>query len=152
MTSIFTHSAMMGGKWIPLSQYKPKVTLIVNTASLCSFTASNIHQLNELQRTYGPRGFTVLAFPCAQFANQEPLSPDGLKAWTADNAITFPVFDRVNVVLSKPDVHPLFEVLQRELGPIRWNYTKFLCDRSGTPMKKFQPVSLSLESEIEKYL
>lgn len=135
--SVFTFSVARQGVLVPLASYTGNVILIVNTASRCSFTAANIEALNEVQRLSEPRGFTILAFPCAQFANQEPLSDSEITAWKDDMAITFPVFDKTNVKGKRAD--PLFSMLQERLGKAHWNYTKYLCDRSGNPVKRLDP-------------
>nr|CCC96073.1 unnamed protein product [Trypanosoma congolense IL3000] len=137
--SVFSHLALMDGSPVPLAKYGGNVTIIVNTASLCSFAASNIRHLTQMQRSWGTRGFTILAFPCSQFANQEPKSAEEISSWVASSGINFPVFDKVKV--SGPDAHPLFKGLQSSLGPIRWNYTKFVCSRAGMPYAKFHPTS-----------
>ncbi|KAG5490184.1 hypothetical protein JKF63_00303 [Porcisia hertigi] len=137
MASIFTYSAVQGGKTILLQKYSGYVTLLVNTASQCSFTPMNIDMLNRVQETYGPRKFTVLAFPCHQFANQEPLSNAEIAQWSQDLGLLFPVFDRINV--KNPSADPLFQLLRAQQGAPMWNYTKYLCDRSGVPCRKLEP-------------
>ncbi|GET93382.1 glutathione peroxidase, putative [Leishmania tarentolae] len=137
MTSIFSYSAVQNGKTILLQKYSGYATLIVNVASRCSLASVNIEMLNEVQQVYGPRRFTVLAFPCAQFANQEPLSNTEIVQWCEDLGLLFPVFDRVNVKGSSAD--PLFQMLRAQQGAPMWNYTKYLCDRSGLPLRKLEP-------------
>ncbi|KAG5464876.1 hypothetical protein LSCM4_00321 [Leishmania orientalis] len=137
MASIFAYSAVQGGKPVSLQKYSGYVTLIVNVASRCSLTSFNMEILNGVQQAYNPRRFTVLAFPCAQFANQEPLSNAEIAQWCKDIGLLFPVFDRVNV--KGPSADPLFQMLRAQQGALAWNYTKYLCDRSGVPRRKLEP-------------
>lgn len=150
--SIFSYSVSQQGAAVALSKYTNQVTLIVNTASQCSFAANNIILLNQVQLQNSKAGFTVLAFPCAEFANQEPLSDAELCAWRRNLGILFPVFDRVCV--KPPKVDPLFGLLQEHLGRVRWNYTKYLCNRAGTPIQKLGPsCSLpELQAAVERLL
>ncbi|EKG03559.1 glutathione peroxidase, putative [Trypanosoma cruzi] len=149
-STVFAYSALMGGKSVALSNYTGRVTVVVNTASLCSFANSSLQQLTHVQETYGPRGFTILAFPCAQFANQEPKSNEEIAVWAQTCGLNFPLFDKVKV--KGPDAHPLFQMLQASLGPIRWNYTKFICDREGIPLVKLDSSSFfeELRRSIEQ--
>ncbi|EPY24336.1 glutathione peroxidase [Strigomonas culicis] len=152
MTTVFSYTVARGGHPVALSRFTNEVTLIVNTASQCSFTNYNIHLLNDLQKAYESKHFTVLAFPCAQFGGQEPLSNDGLAQWVEQQRICFPVFDRVS--LKGKGVHPLFQMLQRELGSAKWNYTKFLCSRDGIPHAKYDPAAThsTIARVIEQFL
>lgn len=137
MTSIFAYSAAQEGKTILLQRYTGCVTLIVNVASRCSFTTANLEMLNEVQQTYGSRKFTVLGFPCSQFANQEPLSNAEIAQWRQERPVLFPVFDKINV--KGPQADPLFQMLRAQQGAPVWNYTKYLCDRGGVPVRKLEP-------------
>ncbi|ESL11241.1 glutathione peroxidase [Trypanosoma rangeli SC58] len=141
--TVFAYSALIGGKSVALSKYTGCVTVIVNTASLCSFGPASLQQLIQLQRVYESRRVTVLGFPCAQFANQEPKSSEELVEWKQTWGVNFPLFDKVKV--KGPDAHPLFQMLQTSLGPIRWNYTKFVCDCEGIPRVKLNVSSSSEE-------
>ncbi|RNF00972.1 glutathione peroxidase [Trypanosoma conorhini] len=142
-SAVFAYSALLDGKSVALSKYTGLVTVIVNTASLCSFSAASLQQLTQLQREYGPRGVAVLGFPCAQFANQEPKSREELVEWAQARELNFPLFDKVQV--KGPHAHPVFRMLQASLGPIRWNYTKFVCDHEGIPRVK---LDASCASEV----
>lgn len=137
MTSVFSYTATQGGMSVALKQYSGYATLIVNTASRCSFTPMNIELLNSVQQTYGSQKFTVLAFPCSQFAGQELPTNAEIQKWREEMGLLFPVFDKVQVKGGNAD--PLYRMLQSQLGSIRWNYTKFLCTRNGTPQKKTGP-------------
>lgn len=143
MNSIFSFTAEKSGRTIALKEFNRNVALIVNTASLCSFTQSNIAILNQVYTDFAHKGFAVLAFPCSQFANQEPLMPDELTRWASDLAIKFPVFDPIYI--KGTNTHPLYAMLQRELGRVRWNYTKYICDRNGIPYRKLDAAASSSE-------
>ena len=118
-----------------LGDYGDKVVLVVNVASKCGLTPQ-YEQLEELQRTYGDRGFTVLGFPCNQFMGQEPGSMDEILDYCATNwGVTFPVFDKVKVNGGK--AAPLYKALKKaddvegNGGRIRWNFEKFIVTPRG---------------------
>ncbi len=126
-----------------LAQYRDKVLLIVNTASQCGFTPQ-LSALEELYQKYSSRGFYVLGFPCNQFGKQEPGSSDDIAAFCKQNyGVTFPLFAKVNV--NGKDAHPLFAHLKEQqpglMGSkaIKWNFTKFLVNRTGTVTHRFAP-------------
>ena len=100
--------------------------------------------MEELHRTYGARGFEVLAFPCNQFGGQEPGTAEEIASFCSTTFdVTFPVFGKVDV--NGADADPLFERLKAEapglLGSkaIKWNFTKFLIDRSGRAVRRYAP-------------
>jgi glutathione peroxidase len=131
--------------------------LIVNTASACGFTPQ-YSGLEALHRKLSPRGFSVLGFPCNQFGSQEPGDARQIEQFCAGNyAVTFPMFDKIDV--NGDNAHPLFQHLKREkaglLGAsIKWNFTKFLVDRSGKVVARHAPTARpeSLTREIEGLL
>ena len=108
--------------------------LIVNTASACGFTPQ-YRGLQQLYQALSPRGFAVLGFPCNQFGAQEPGDASAIGEFCTSNyAITFPMFAKIDV--NGASAHPLYNYLKSAksglLGPsIKWNFTKFLVDRSG---------------------
>ena len=127
----------------PLARYAGSVVLVVNTASKCGFTPQ-LEGLQALQESYGDQGFTVLGFPCNQFANQEPGTADEIAGFCSDRySVTFPMFDKVEV--NGADTHPLYAWLKEAApgilgsGMIKWNFTKFLLDRSGQPVVRYAP-------------
>jgi len=131
------------GQDTPLARFAGQVLLVVNTASKCGFTPQYTG-LEALYRELGPRGFSVLAFPCNQFGQQEPGDDREIAAFCHDNFdITFPVFAKIEV--NGPAAHPLFDWAKRErrgfLGSrsIKWNFTKFLIDREGHCVARFAP-------------
>ncbi len=135
MAGIYEFKAKsLAGEDIPLKRFEGQVLLIVNTASACGFTPQ-YRGLEALYQTLHPRGFSVLGFPCNQFGNQEPGDAKQIEQFCSTNfAISFPMFAKIDV--NGGNAHPLFDYLKREkaglLGPsIKWNFTKFLVDRSG---------------------
>ncbi len=141
-----------------LGDYKGKVLLIVNTASKCGFTPQ-YQGLEELYRSYKDRGLVVLAFPCNQFAGQEPGSHDEIRAFCSSlYDVSFPLFAKIEV--NGKYTHPLYQYLKGEkpgvlgTGAIKWNFTKFLVDRSGQVVKRYGPAEKpeSLVRDIEELL
>lgn len=140
------------------SDYQGKVLLIVNTASQCGFTPQ-YQALETLYRRYQNQGFAVLAFPCNQFGHQEPGSdPEIQEFCTARYDVSFPVFAKIEV--NGGHAHPLYGFLKNEkpgvLGSkgIKWNFTKFLVDRSGRVVKRYAPTNKPelLAGDIEQLL
>jgi glutathione peroxidase len=163
MTSVHAFSCKLAsGELVPLSRYAGKSLLIVNTASLCGFSHSNMQGLNELQSMYDRphvkdmkyRGrLMVLAFPCNQFAAQEPKSACEVRAWaTASYGTTYPIFDKVDV--KGPNADPLWKFLGQELGAPKWNFNKYLIDPAGRPVKRFNPATTpeNLKGDIDSVL
>ena len=140
-----------------LAEYDGKTVLVVNVASKCGLTPQ-YEQLEELQRTYGDRGFQVVGFPCNQFGAQEPGGAAETAACTLSYGVSFPVLRKVEV--NGAGAEPLFVHLKREkrgfLGTeaIKWNFTKFLVDREGTVVDRFAPTTkpAELEKRIEALL
>jgi glutathione peroxidase len=141
-----------------LDTWRGKVLLIVNTASKCGFTPQ-YEGLEQLHRDYGDRGFEVLAFPCNQFGGQEPGDAAEIANFcTLTYDVTFPVFAKIDVNGTGAD--PLFERLKADapgvLGSkaIKWNFTKFLVDRSGNVVRRYAPTTKpeDIEADIEKLL
>ncbi|QIK74884.1 glutathione peroxidase [Nocardioides piscis] len=158
MTTIEDFSARaIDGTETDLSAYAGQVVLVVNTASQCGLTGQ-YKGLQELQDEYGDQGFTVLGFPCDQFANQEPGDEDEIATFCERNfGVDFPLFAKVDV--NGKDAHPLFEWLRSEKGGllggrIKWNFTKFLVGRDGTVISRHSPTTepAKLAKEIEKAL
>jgi len=148
----------MDGQDKLLGDYKGKVLLIVNTASKCGFTPQ-YQGLEDLYRRYQDQGFVVLAFPCNQFAHQEPGSESEIQQFCTTNYdVSFPVFAKIEV--NGANAHPLYHYLKDEkpgvLGTkaIKWNFTKFLVDRSGHVVKRYAPADKpeSLIEDIEQLL
>lgn len=126
-----------------LSAHRGKVLLIVNVASKCGFTPQ-YEGLEALHRRYADKGFEVIGFPCNQFGAQEPGNPEEIASFcklTYD--VTFPLLGKIDV--NGPNAAPIYKHLKKEapglLGSeaIKWNFTKFLVDRSGKVVKRYAP-------------
>ena len=145
------------GKEISMDAYKGKVVLVVNTASKCGLTPQ-YEGLEKLYQKYQEQGLVILGFPCNQFANQEPGSEEQISEVCHINyGVTFPMFAKVEV--NGDNAHPIFKYLTNKLKglfnkKVKWNFTKFLIDAQGTPVKRFAPVTKpeKLEKDIEKLL
>ena len=144
MASIYDFEAQqIGGKTVPLAQFRGKPLLIVNTASACGFTPQ-FAGLEELHRQYGERGLVVLGFPCNQFGAQDPGSNEEIASFCQLNyGVSFPMMAKIDV--NGPQAHPLYRWLTAEapglLGSkgIKWNFTKFLVGKDGTVLKRYAP-------------
>ena len=150
----------MDGKSVSLSQYKGKVLLVVNTATKCGFTPQ-YKELQEIYDEFSAKGFEVLDFPCNQFGSQAPGSIDEIHEFcTGKYETTFPQFDKIDVNGAGAD--PLFVFLKGQQpyknrggkmkmiekisksveapDDVRWNFTKFLVDKDGKVIARFEPV------------
>jgi glutathione peroxidase len=126
-----------------LSLYKGKVVLIVNVASQCGLTPQ-YKALQSLYETYGPKGLVALGFPANNFKSQEPGTNAEIKQFCALNyGVTFPMFAKISV--AGADIDPLYAFLTGKAtnpgfaGPIVWNFTKFVLDRQGRVVARFEP-------------
>jgi glutathione peroxidase len=158
VTMIYDLQAPMpGGALQPLGDYRGKVLLIVNTASKCGFTPQ-YKELEALYRDYRERGFEILAFPCNQFGAQEPGDAAEIANFCSlTYDVSFPLTAKVDVNGSGAD--PVWQLLKKEQGgllgsSIKWNFTKFLVDRSGKVVSRHAPTTKpeALRSEIEALL
>ena len=143
---------------MPLSDYRGKPMLIVNTASKCGFTPQ-YEGLEKLYEQHKDKGLVVLGFPCNQFGAQEPGSEEEIGAFCEANyGVTFPMFAKINV--NGSDAHPLYTFLKGEKGGIlgtkniKWNFTKFLVNRDGAVVGRFAPATKpdAIEQAIAKVL
>ncbi|MFD9626327.1 glutathione peroxidase [Peribacillus muralis] len=171
----------INGKEVPLEEFKGDVLIIVNTASECGFTPQ-YEDLQKLYDRYKDKGLNILGFPCNQFGGQEPGKNEEVETFCQLNyGVSFPLFNKVDVRGSQ--AHPLFQYLTdqapftgldnkpgdgkmmqamlQEHHPefmkddsIKWNFTKFLIDRDGNVVKRFESVEapFEMESDIEKLL
>jgi len=126
-----------------LAEQKGKVALMVNVASKCGLTPQ-YEGLEKIYEQYRDRGFTVLGFPCNQFLEQEPGTPDEIAEFCQVNyGVQFPIFEKIEV--NGDDKHPLYAELEKTAddeghsGDIRWNFEKFLVDGDGKVVKRFSP-------------
>ena len=147
----------LAGEEVPLRRFEGQVLLIVNTASACGFTPQ-YRGLEALYREYTPKGFAVLGFPCNQFGGQEPGTASEIGAFCIGKYdVTFPMFAKIEV--NGTDAHPLYKFLKGEksgllVSAIKWNFTKFLADRSGRVVSRHAPTTTpeALKKEIEALL
>lgn len=141
------------GKDISMDLFKGKTVLVVNTASKCGLTPQ-FEGLEEMYKKYKEKDFVILGFPCNQFANQEPGDAKSISEGCMINyGVTFPMFSKVDV--NGADAHPIYKYLKKELGSIlgskiKWNFTKFLINPEGKPVKRFAPTTKP--EKIDKYL
>ncbi|XP_078150366.1 putative glutathione peroxidase 2 [Carex rostrata] len=146
------------GNDVSLSAYEGKVLLIVNVASKCGLTHSNYKEMNVLYEKYREKGFEILAFPCNQFAGQEPGSNEEIKETVCSRfKAEFPIFEKINV--NGKNTTPLYKYLKSQkagfLGSgIKWNFTKFLVGKNGAVVRRYSPNTLpsKIESDIQKQL
>jgi glutathione peroxidase len=135
-----------------LADYRGEALLIVNVASKCGNTPQYT-QLEELQKKYEGRGFSVLGFPCNQFGGQEPGTADEIESFCSLNyGVTFPVFEKIDV--NGPDRSPLYAELTEladasgKAGDVRWNFEKFLVSPGGKVVARFRPKVLPDAEEV----
>jgi glutathione peroxidase len=158
MPVVYDFSATsLDGEDIALKRYEGQVLLIVNTASKCGFTPQ-YQGLEALYRELSPRGFAVLGFPCNQFGAQEPGDAKQIAEFCETKyEVSFPMFAKIDV--NGSGAHPLYKYLKGEksglLGSsIKWNFTKFLVDRSGQVVARHAPTAApqGLKKDIEALL
>ncbi len=147
------------GKPVPLASYRGKVLLIVNVASKSIFTPQ-YQGLEALYQKYKDQGLVILAFPSDDFGKEEPDGNAAIKQFVGKFKVTFPMFAKIP--LAGEHMAPLYQFLTDKQanpntgGPIRWNFTKFLVDREGKVVERFEPDmtpdSPELAAAIEKAL
>ena len=157
---------LMGAEEICFDAFRDRILLIVNTASKCGFT-EEFGELEALYKKYQKDGLVILGFPCNQFREQDPESNEEIEKFCRTKYhVTFPMFEKVDV--KGPGIHPVFEYLTEQKGfsglnmdhplaekldnilrqenpayaqvpDIKWNFTKFLIDRKGAVVARFDP-------------
>jgi glutathione peroxidase len=169
------------GEEIALSQYEGKVLLIINTATQCGFTPQ-YDALQDLYEKYASEGLVILDFPCNQFGNQAPGTDEEIYSFCDSYyGVTFPIFSKIEV--NGDNAHPLYKYLvsqkgfagfakEHQLTPvldkmlsqadpdykndpsIKWNFTKFLIDRKGTVVERFEPTEdmFLVEDKVKELL
>jgi glutathione peroxidase len=140
------------GKSVDLSKYKGKVLLVVNVASKCGLTPQ-YEGLEATYRKYKDKGFEILAFPANEFGKQEPGTDAEIKEFcTGKYDVTFPVFSKI--VVKGEGIHPLYAFLTEKesnpkfAGPIGWNFAKFLVNRKGEVIARFEPRTAPSDKKI----
>ena len=158
-TSLFAASGVysftlnsIDGKPAPLADYKGKVVLMVNVASQCGYTPQYT-ALEAIYEKYKDQGFVILGFPANNFGAQEPGTNEEIKTFcTRKYNVTFPMYSKISV--KGADQAPLYAYLTKETGAgmtgdIKWNFTKFLVDRNGKVIQRFEPAVEPNSKEIE---
>lgn len=145
------------GKVVPLSNYKGKTVLVINTATQCGLTPQ-FDGLEQLHQKYKAQGLVLLGFPCNQFKSQEPETDASMEeACRINHGVTFQLTKKVDVNGDKTD--PVFKYLKNDLGgffgkKIKWNFTKFLIGPDGIPFKRYAPTTVParIEKDILKLM
>ncbi len=159
MTDVYELKAKtIDGADQPLDAYKGKTLLVVNVASKCGFTPQYTG-LEAMYRKYKDKGLVVLGFPCDQFGHQEPGNEQEIKNFCSlKYDVSFPLFAKVEV--NGTNTPPLYQYLKKEarglLGSeaVKWNFTKFLVDKTGKVVKRYAPTDTpaSIERDVAKIL
>lgn len=147
----------MNGTEVKMEEYKGKVILVVNTASKCGLTPQ-LKGLESMYEEYKDKGFEILGFPCNQFASQDPGTNKEISQFCLINyGVSFTMFEKIDV--NGKNAHPLYKFLKEKtkgvLGSeIKWNFTKFLIDRSGNVVKRYAPIVIpeNIKGDIEREL
>jgi glutathione peroxidase len=145
------------GRPVSLTAYRGKALLIVNTATHCGFTPQ-YKGLQDLYAAYQAKGLEILDFPCNQFGGQAPGSAEEIEEFcTLKYHTTFPQFAKIEV--NGPGADPLYVYLKERQGEnpgsnINWNFTKFLADKEGNVVKRYEPIQTpeAIEADIRKLL
>jgi glutathione peroxidase len=159
MSTLYDFEALtIEGKPAPLSTYKGKVVVVVNTASQCGLTPQ-YKGLQELYDKYHAQGLEILGFPCNQFGSQEPGTEKEIASFCETSfGVSFPMFSKIDV--NGDAAHPLYQWMKEEkpglLGSkdIKWNFGKFLINREGQVVERFAPTTspADMSGDIEKLL
>lgn len=159
MDTFFDFSAnKLNGQPAEMEDYKGKTILVVNTASQCGLTPQ-YEGLENLYKKHKDNGLVVLGFPCNQFGKQEKGTSEEIHEFCQVNyGVSFPMFEKIEV--NGKNAHPIFKYLKSELSggllgsAIKWNFTKFVIDKNGEPVKRFAPTTKpeAIEKFIEKIL
>jgi glutathione peroxidase len=140
------------GASVPLSAYKGKVVLLVNVASKCGYTPQYAG-LEKLYEKYKDKGFVIVGLPANNFGAQEPGSNDEIKTFCSRNYnVTFPMMSKISV--KGDDKTPLYQYLTdakaKTGGEIKWNFTKFLVDKNGNVINRFEPAVTPEAADLVK--
>jgi len=137
------------GKPLPLSSFRGKVLLLVNTASFCGNTPQ-YSELETMYERYQARGLEILAFPANNFGRQEPGTNEEIKSFCYTKySLTFPLFSKISV--KGGDKHPLYQYLTEQSpfpGEVEWNFQKYLVDRKGNIIARYHHRTKPLSDEI----
>jgi glutathione peroxidase len=146
----------LAGQPADLGQYKGHVVLVVNVASKCGFTPQYTG-LEALYNKYKGQGFFILGFPSNDFLHQEPGTPEEIQKFCTDKySVTFPLFEKVDVLKTLPTQSPVYQFLTAKFPEPSWNFCKYLIDRNGQVIQfypsKVKPEDAELTSAIEAAL
>ena len=144
MTTIYDFEAKkLNGQTISMKEYEGKTIVVVNTASKCGFTPQ-YEGLEKLYQQYKNQGLVILGFPCNQFGKQEAGTSDEIEEFCQINyGVSFPLFEKIEV--NGDNTHPIFKFLKSSVSnglfgrAIKWNFTKFIINNQGVPVKRFAP-------------
>jgi glutathione peroxidase len=148
----------ISGKETNMNDFEGKALIVVNTASKCGLTPQ-YEGLEQLYQKYKNDGLLILGFPCNQFGNQEPGNEQSISEGCLLNyGVSFPMFSKIDV--NGKNAHPIFKYLKKTLPGIfgtegiKWNFTKFIIDKNGKPVKRFSPWTnpRAMENDIIKIL
>ncbi len=134
----------LNGQEVSMDTFKDKTIIVVNTASKCGLTPQ-YEGLEALYQKYKDQGLVILGFPCNQFAQQEKGSSEEIQEFCSINyGVSFPMFAKVDV--NGDNAHPIFKYLKSKLGgwfcsAIKWNFTKFVINKDGKPVKRYSPMT-----------
>ncbi len=144
---------LLNGERVSMERFRGKTLIVVNTASQCGLTPQ-YEGLEKLYRDYKDQGLVVLGFPCNQFGRQEKGNAKEIEQFCQVNyGVSFPMFEKIEVNGKK--AHPVFKYLKGQLGSvfgsrIKWNFTKFVIDKNGRPVKRFAPNTTP--ANMEKFI
>ncbi|WMN06663.1 glutathione peroxidase [Marivirga arenosa] len=148
----------LNGENQSMKDYENKTVVVVNTASKCGLTPQ-YEGLENLYKKYKDDGLVILGFPCNQFANQESGDSEQIQEFCQLNyGVSFPMFEKIEV--NGNNAHPIYKYLKSKLkggllgSAIKWNFTKFVIDKNGNPVKRFSPTTKpeKMEATIKKLL
>ncbi|MES1922586.1 hypothetical protein MHBO_004100 [Bonamia ostreae] len=144
----------LDGSLVNFDKFDKNVVLVINVGSKCGLADPSYKQMNRLYSKYQSKNFTILAFPSGQFSNQEYSDSKEIKAFVESKNAKFPVFEKSDVNGDK--ANPVYKWLKKAFpGEITWNFhTKFIVDRSGKPVRRFEKKTSweEIERDIVKYL
>lgn len=144
---------LLNGKEQLMKEYVGKTIIVVNTASKCGLTPQ-YEGLEKLYQDYKDQGLVILGFPCNQFGKQEQGNASEIETFCQINyGVSFPMFDKIKV--NGPQAHPIFTYLKAVLPGsfgrnVKWNFTKFVIDKTGKPVRRFSPTTKP--EKMEQYI
>ena len=158
MTFYDFEAKKLNGETVSMKEYEGKTIVVVNTASKCGFTPQ-YEGLEKLYQQYKDQGLVILGFPCNQFGKQESGTSEEIEEFCQVNfGVTFPLFEKIEV--NGEDAHPIFKFLKSKQSggifgnKIKWNFTKFIINNKGVPVKRFSPTTKpeKMEKTIQQLL